>query len=107
MADRLRPLLRRTLRVCTTDNRIFLGTFAGTDQPLNIVLVNTEEYCLVPAQSTTGLYSIGEETDALKIETPDGRFVGQVLIPWKMVAKIEVDVGDVTWDMGYEETEYT
>ncbi|KIY66733.1 hypothetical protein CYLTODRAFT_338863, partial [Cylindrobasidium torrendii FP15055 ss-10] len=70
----LRPLLRRTLRVFTTDNRIFLGTFAGTDKPLNLVLVNAEEFRLVPMK-----------------DNQDGRYVGQVLIPWRLITKIEAD----------------
>jgi small nuclear ribonucleoprotein (snRNP)-like protein len=69
---KLNHLLRQTLRITITDGRIFLGTFVGTDQPLNIILVNTEEFRL----------GYGE--------TPVGRYVGQVMIPWKLVVKAEV-----------------
>lgn len=71
---RLKALLRRVLRITISDGRIFLGTFAGTDQPLNILLINAEEYRL------------GTE------EHPDGRYIGQIVIPWKLVLKVEAEL---------------
>ena len=78
---RLRALTRNTLRITVTDGRVFLGQFAGTDKPLNILLVNAEEY---RAQKTTG-------DDAQLGQPPqyDGRFVGQVMIPWRLVVRVE------------------
>lgn len=70
---RLKALLRQIVRVTISDGRIFIGSFAGTDQPLNILLINAEEYRL------------GLE------ENPDGRYVGQVVIPWRLVVKVEVE----------------
>ncbi|KAG5646929.1 hypothetical protein DXG03_002005 [Asterophora parasitica] len=67
----LKTLLTRVLRVTVNDGRIFIGTFAGTDQPLNILLLNAEEYRL------------GVE------ENPDGRYVGQIVIPWKIIVTVE------------------
>ncbi|KAH7926222.1 hypothetical protein BV22DRAFT_1087596 [Leucogyrophana mollusca] len=69
----LRRLLKETLRVFVSDGRIFLGTFMGTDQLLNILLVNTEEYRLA------------SDTES----EPSGRFVGQVMIPWRLVTQVE------------------
>ncbi|KAF8233399.1 hypothetical protein L208DRAFT_896471 [Tricholoma matsutake] len=69
--DRLKGLLRQTLRVTISDTRIFIGSFAGTDQVLNIILINAGEY------------RFGLE------ENFDGRFVGQVVIPWRLVTKVE------------------
>lgn len=66
----VRALLGRTLRVATNDNRVFLGTFVGTDQLLNLLLVNTEEVLLEPRLNT------------------GGRYVGQVLIPWRVVKQV-------------------
>lgn len=66
----VRAILGRTLRVATNDNRIFLGTFVGTDQLLNLLLVNTEEVLLEPRLNT------------------GGRYVGQVLIPWRVVKQV-------------------
>jgi len=73
--DRLRALLRQILRVVVEDGRVFLGTFAGTDKALNVLLVNTEEYRPSPGDGY------------------EGRFVGQVMIPWKFVKKVEVQSG--------------
>jgi small nuclear ribonucleoprotein (snRNP)-like protein len=41
---KLQTLLCQPIRISTTDNRILVGTFAGTDKPLNIILTNAEEY---------------------------------------------------------------
>ncbi|KAG5636552.1 hypothetical protein H0H81_007682 [Sphagnurus paluster] len=71
---RLKALLRRIVRVTITDGRIFIGTFAGTDQPLNILLVNAEEYRL------------GIE------ENPEGRYVGQIVIPWNLKAIVSLAI---------------
>jgi len=68
----IKALLTRFLRITTTDGRVFIGTFAGTDKPLNIILINAEEYRL----SEPGV----------------GRFVGQVIFPWKIVVKVEAQV---------------
>ncbi|KAJ3545551.1 hypothetical protein NMY22_g2396 [Coprinellus aureogranulatus] len=69
--QRLQSLLRQPLRISINDGRIFLGTFAGTDKPLNILLANAEEY------------RIGHSEELA------GRYVGQILIPWKLVTKVE------------------
>jgi small nuclear ribonucleoprotein (snRNP)-like protein len=66
----LKSLLSQTLRVSIHDGRTFVGTFAGTDQLLNILLVNTEEY---------------------RSNSMMGRYVGQVMIPWKFVVTAEVN----------------
>jgi len=67
----LRRLLKQVLRVTVLDGRIFLGTFVGTDKPLNILLANAEEYRIGPS------------------ENPNGRYVGQVMIPWRLVVAAE------------------
>lgn len=71
--DHLKTLLRQTLRVTINDGRVFIGSFVGTDKPLNILLVNTEEF---------------------RVQEPgrdfESRYVGQVMIPWRLVVKAEV-----------------
>ncbi|KAF9783993.1 hypothetical protein BJ322DRAFT_889639 [Thelephora terrestris] len=67
----VRSLLNDTLRVTVADGRIFLGTFVGTDSELNILLLNSDEFRLGPN------------------ENPNGRFVGQVMIPWRLVQRVE------------------
>ena len=69
----LKSLLNRTLRVTIRDGRVFLGSFAGTDKLLNILLVNTDEFRFSPPQHAN----------------PGGRFVGLVLIPWRLVLNVE------------------
>lgn len=66
----VRDLLKETVRIVTSDNRVFIGTFVGTDQLLNILLVNTEEYIL-------------------GTDTPAGRYVGQVMVPWRLTIQVE------------------
>jgi len=45
---KLQSLLRQFIRISIFDGRIFIGTFAGTDKLLNIILTNAEEYRLSP-----------------------------------------------------------
>jgi len=71
----LKSWLRQTLRVTISDGRIFLGTFVGTDQQLNILLVNSEEF-RIGADYVDG--------------DPNGRYVGQILVPWRLIRKVEV-----------------
>ena len=77
--DSLQGFLQQLLRITTTDNRVFLGTFAGTDKPLNIILINAEEYHI----------SNQDSGQRVKLDE-DGRYVGQVMLPWKMIVKVEV-----------------
>jgi small nuclear ribonucleoprotein (snRNP)-like protein len=74
--SKLKALLRRALRVTITDHRIFIGNFVGSDQLLNIILVNTEEYRRGRNGNSTG------------------RYVGQIMIPWKFVVKVEAAVDE-------------
>lgn len=80
--DSLRSLLQQVLRITTVDSRIFMGIFAGTDKPLNIILINAEEYRI--------FQSPGQKAEVIE----GGRYVGQVLLPWKMVLKVEVHESD-------------
>ena len=76
--ESLQSLLQQLLRITTVDDRIFMGIFAGTDKPLNIILVSAEEYRL--------FQNPGQKVEVIG----DGRYVGQVLLPWKMIVKVEV-----------------
>ena len=76
--DSIRSFLQQVLRITTIDSRIFMGVFAGTDKFLNIILINAEEYRIF--QNT------GENLEVIE----GGRYVGQVLLPWKMIVKVEV-----------------
>lgn len=87
----VKALLRETLRISITDGRIFIGTFAGTDQPLNIVLLNTEEFrrsAVAEGEDENegeGEGGVGGTARAGWV----GRYVGQVLVPWRLVIKVE------------------
>lgn len=70
----LKSILRGTIRIITDDSRAFIGTFVGTDKSLNILLLNTEEFRL--------------DADA----NPAGRYVGQVMIPWRLIRDIGLQV---------------
>lgn len=70
----LKRLLRQTLRITITDGRVFLGTFTGTDTQLNILLANTDEFRLTPLDNAN----------------LDGRYVGLVMIPRRLIVRIEV-----------------
>lgn len=72
----LRSILRGTLRVIINDNRAFVGTFVGTDKSLNILLLNTEEYRLDTSENAAG------------------RYVGQVMIPWRIIQTIGLQIGE-------------
>jgi N-alpha-acetyltransferase 38, NatC auxiliary subunit len=81
----LKSILRTTLRIITDDDRAFVGTFVGTDKDLNILLVNTEEFRLGAS------------------EGPAGRFVGQVMIPWRLIQNIGLQVAGESNAGGYAE----
>ena len=72
----LKSVLRGTLRVIINDNRAFVGTFVGTDKSLNILLLNTEEFRLGAGENTAG------------------RYVGQVMIPWRIIQNIGLQIGE-------------
>ncbi|KAI8983246.1 hypothetical protein BD414DRAFT_490362 [Trametes punicea] len=76
--ERLKGMLKQTLRITVTDGRIFIGTFAGTDKQLNILLINTDEYRVGPDAGPDG---------------GDGRYVGQVMTPWRLVVRVELRMG--------------
>jgi small nuclear ribonucleoprotein (snRNP)-like protein len=73
--EQIKGLLNKVLRITTNDGRVFIGTFAGTDKPLNLILLNAEEFRISGPESKS-----------------DGRFVGQVIFPWKVVVKVEAQV---------------
>jgi len=81
--EQIKGLLNKVLRITTNDGRVFIGTFAGTDKPLNLILLNTEEFRIS-----------GPESKA------DGRFVGQVIFPWKVIVKVEAQMEQDTGNRG-------
>ncbi|KAL0577299.1 hypothetical protein V5O48_004692 [Marasmius crinis-equi] len=90
----LRFLLNQFLRILINDGRIFLGSFLGTDQALNLLLMNTNEFRVMETDVKTAKpVSVtnwdGHLHEGMELENPRGRYIGQVVIPWKQVVKVE------------------
>ncbi|KAE9366842.1 hypothetical protein N431DRAFT_429646 [Stipitochalara longipes BDJ] len=81
--DYLTSLLNKTLRVTTTDTRMFLGQFKCTDSDRNIILSQTFEYRLPPPPK-----QLGEEKVTLDMTS---RYMGLVVVPGEYIEKIEVE----------------
>ncbi|CDO71764.1 hypothetical protein BN946_scf184920.g48 [Trametes cinnabarina] len=68
--EKLQGMLKQTLRVTVTDGRIFIGTFAGTDKQLNILLISTDEYRVGPDAGADGVDGRSARTHKLFRSTP-------------------------------------
>ncbi|EEH35364.1 hypothetical protein PAAG_06411 [Paracoccidioides lutzii Pb01] len=101
----LESLLGKTLRIHTTDTRLFVGTFKCTDNDRNIILSTTHEYrypssvpCVVSRNATTTddkpANSIKEgeipTTGVVKADMTS-RYIGLVVVPGQYITKIELD----------------
>lgn len=73
--DALKALLNEPLRIRTSDGRMFVGTFVCMDKQLNIVLTNTDEHRVMPGATE----KVNER----------GRYVTMVMVPWRLVVKVE------------------
>ncbi|KAI1844566.1 hypothetical protein JX266_009239 [Neoarthrinium moseri] len=103
----LQSLINKTLRIYTTDARLFVGTFKCTDpvrkpgfppdilvllttaQQSNIVLSLTHEY-RQPSQSKLAEATANMDSDTVRAEM-SSRFLGPVVVPGKYIVKIEVE----------------
>ncbi|KIY51186.1 hypothetical protein FISHEDRAFT_56725 [Fistulina hepatica ATCC 64428] len=86
--ERLKALLSKTLRVTVSDGRVFLGNFAGTDKPLNILLVNAVEF-RVSEQLWPGGGAISQPSSGNTEKIYTSRYVGQIMVPWRLITRIE------------------
>ncbi|KFY17606.1 hypothetical protein V492_00535 [Pseudogymnoascus sp. VKM F-4246] len=84
--DYLNGLLNKSLRVTTTDKRMFLGEFKCTDSDRNIILAHTYEYRL-PSESSLPQTS---ETGSVTLEMTS-RYLGLVVVPGEHITKIELE----------------
>ncbi|PMD24623.1 LSM domain protein [Hyaloscypha hepaticicola] len=92
--DYLTSLLNKTLRITTTDTRMFLGQFKCTDSDRNIILSQTFEYRLPPAPIPTSTSPSSNETENDKeTVTLDltSRYMGLVVVPGEFISRIEVE----------------
>lgn len=84
--DAVKALINEPMRIRTSDGRLFVGTFVCMDKQLNIVLTNTDEYRVVPG----GTEKFNDR----------GRYVTMVMVPWRLVVKIEARNLDAVKNMG-------
>jgi len=92
----LTTLLNKTLRIHTTDKRMFLGQFKCTDSDRNIILAQTFEYRLPAPPSPSKAPSAKEAEKTSKTEGKVrrdliSRYLGLVVVPGEYVTKIEVE----------------
>jgi len=85
----LSSLISKTLRVTTTDTRMFLGQFKCTDSDRNIILSHTFEYRLPPPPTPSSTTS-NPETKTITQDL-SSRYLGLVVIPGEFIQKIEVE----------------
>ncbi|KAM3084011.1 hypothetical protein ACMFMF_001368 [Clarireedia jacksonii] len=97
----LHSLISKTLRIHTTDERMFLGEFKCTDSDLNIILSHTYEYrfpappraaelsSLHPSSSPSTSSPTNKPTTIKKDLT--SRYLGLVVVPGEYIRKIELE----------------
>ncbi|KAH6657770.1 hypothetical protein BKA67DRAFT_656013 [Truncatella angustata] len=85
----LQSLINKTLRVYTTDARLFVGTFKCTDPQSNIVLSLTHEY-RQPSQQKLLEAAASVESETVAAEMTS-RYLGLVVVPGEHIVKIEVE----------------
>ncbi|KAI9743595.1 MAG: hypothetical protein M1818_002910 [Claussenomyces sp. TS43310] len=84
----LRALINKTLRITTSDRRMFLGEFKCTDSDRNIILSGTYEY---RQPSKTVVDRAGEEGKDKVILEMTSRYLGLVVVPGEYIRRIEVE----------------
>lgn len=80
--EALKAILNQTLRISASDGRTFVGTFACVDKQKNVILTNTDEY---------------REGGPVQ-----GRYVAMVMIPWKLVRKVEAQMRQAGYEHAVE-----
>ncbi|KHN96790.1 LSM domain-containing protein [Metarhizium album ARSEF 1941] len=81
----LSSLLNKTLRVHTTDARLFWGTFKCTDADKNVVLANTYEYRQPSAPRLV------DGPDGSTAQDGTSRYLGLVVVPGRHIARMELE----------------
>ncbi|KAI9924663.1 hypothetical protein ASPWEDRAFT_51576 [Aspergillus wentii DTO 134E9] len=94
----LDSLIGQTLRVHTTDTRIFVGTFKCTDAARNIILACTYEYrfptpsTVRDAASNTNNQESATSVDSKNIKVNmTSRLIGLVVVPGQHITRIELE----------------
>ncbi|KAI0126542.1 hypothetical protein BJ170DRAFT_684130 [Xylariales sp. AK1849] len=85
----LQSLINKTLRIYTTDSRLFIGTFKCTDPNSNIVLSLTHEY-RQPSQQKLAEAAANMDSETVRAEMTS-RYLGLVVVPGEFIVKIELE----------------
>ncbi|KAJ5103279.1 Ribonucleoprotein LSM domain eukaryotic/archaea-type [Penicillium argentinense] len=91
-------LLGRSLRVHTTDTRMFVGIFKCTDAERNLILANSFEY---RRPTTTAVEAAAKQSEScnslshapkttVKVNMTS-RLIGLIVIPGRHITKIELE----------------
>lgn len=87
----LQSFISRTLRVTTTDTRVFLGELKCTDKDKNLILSSTHEYRYPTAKDlNTAAEEEKEGKETVKMDLKS-RYIGLVVVPGEHIVKIEVE----------------
>ncbi|KAJ5748588.1 uncharacterized protein N7511_010284 [Penicillium nucicola] len=93
----LERLLGRSLRIHTTDTRMFTGLFKCTDADRNIILANSFEYRMpttsaVEAAVSESGHTGGSEAKSATVKVNmTSRLIGLIVIPGRHITKIELE----------------
>ncbi|KAG0644657.1 hypothetical protein HOY80DRAFT_878319 [Tuber brumale] len=100
--DTLSPVLQefinKTMRITTTDTRVFVGELKCTDKDRNLILAQTHEYRYPTGDGLRAEVESGEgvvEEGKVKL-TLKSRYIGLVVVPGEFIVKIEVEEGQGT-----------
>lgn len=92
----LESLLGKSLRVHTTDTRMFSGIFRCTDADQNVILSSTFEYRFPPREVVQNAAQDADKT--VTTENPEtvklnmtSRLIGLVVIPGQHITRIELE----------------
>ncbi|SPO02332.1 uncharacterized protein DNG_05005 [Cephalotrichum gorgonifer] len=89
--DYLSSLLNKSLRITSTDGRVFWGQFKCIDPDRNIVLAQTYEYRHPsPQKRLEAAQKAGAGADKVSMGMTS-RFLGLVVVPGEHIVKIEVE----------------
>ncbi|KAJ5988729.1 Ribonucleoprotein LSM domain eukaryotic/archaea-type [Penicillium waksmanii] len=94
----LEGLLGRSLRVHTTDSRMFVGIFKCTDAERNLILANSLEYRFptpsaveAAAKEHESWDNASEASKATVKVNMTSRLIGLIVIPGRHITKVELE----------------
>ncbi|KAK7743314.1 hypothetical protein SLS62_010686 [Diatrype stigma] len=87
----LKSLINKTLRVHTTDSRMFVGTFKCTDPNSNVILSLTHEYRQPSRQKLAELAATADPGSEMVSADMTSRYLGLIVIPGEYIVKMEAE----------------